>query len=95
MWGIVAKIVIAVVASVISAVAMTNKRSASNTKGNLATLDDFEFPQFEEGTPIMYIWGDVWAEDWMVLGVGNYGVAEMELNEDWANIWSSAPWGAE
>jgi hypothetical protein len=37
-----------------------------------AAFDDIEFPQFEEGTPQEVIFGDVWTESWMVLGVGNY-----------------------
>jgi hypothetical protein len=35
-------------------------------------FEDFNFPQFEEGTPQVVIFGDVWTESWMVLGVGNY-----------------------
>ncbi len=37
-----------------------------------AALEDVNFPQFEEGTPQVVIFGDVWTESWMVLGVGNY-----------------------
>lgn len=37
-----------------------------------AAFEDFDFPQFEEGTPQMVIFGDVWIEDWMVLTAGNY-----------------------
>ena len=35
-------------------------------------FEDFNFPQAEEGTPQAVIFGDVWTESWMVLGVGNY-----------------------
>lgn len=35
-------------------------------------LEDFDFPQFEEGTPQIVVFGDVWLKDWMVLTVGNY-----------------------
>lgn len=35
-------------------------------------LADIDFPQADEGTPQMVIFGDVWVDDWMVLGVGNY-----------------------
>ena len=35
-------------------------------------LADIDFPQADEGTPQMVIFGDVRVEDWMVLGVGNY-----------------------
>lgn len=37
-----------------------------------AAFEDFQFPQAEEGTPQAFIFGDVWIEDWMVVGVGNY-----------------------
>lgn len=36
-----------------------------------ATLEDFDFPQVEEGTPQSVIFGDVWISDWMVLWFGN------------------------
>ena len=34
-------------------------------------LQDFVFPQHDEGTPQPVIFGDVWVEDWMVLYYGN------------------------
>lgn len=37
-----------------------------------ASVDDFDFPQFEEGTPQCVFFGDTWTKDWMVLGTGNY-----------------------
>lgn len=37
-----------------------------------AAFEDFQFPQAEEGTPQAVFFGDVWTEDWMVVGVGNY-----------------------
>lgn len=37
-----------------------------------AAFEDFDFPQCEEGTPQCVVFGDVWTEDWMVLGVGDY-----------------------
>ena len=39
-----------------------------------AAFEDFDFPQSAEGTAQCVIFGDVWVEDWMVLGVGNYRV---------------------
>ena len=36
-----------------------------------ATLDEFDFPQIEEGTPQCVIFGDVWIPDWCVLWFGN------------------------
>lgn len=40
-------------------------------------FEDFDFPQFDEGTPQAVIFGDCWSEDWMVLGVGNYRTTEI------------------
>ncbi|VFR54791.1 Phage protein [plant metagenome] len=37
-----------------------------------SAFGDNDFPQAEEGTPHCVIFGDVWVEDWMVLGLGNY-----------------------
>jgi len=37
-----------------------------------AAFEDFDFPQSTEGTPQAVVFGDVWLEGWMVLGVGNY-----------------------
>lgn len=37
-----------------------------------AAFEEFEFPQFEEGTPKIEVFGDVWLEDWMVIGKGNF-----------------------
>lgn len=37
-----------------------------------AALEDFDFPQSTEGTPQIWVFGDVWLDDWMVLGVGNF-----------------------
>lgn len=36
-----------------------------------AALEDFDFPQIEEGTPQSVIFGDVWVKDWQVLWFGN------------------------
>ena len=37
-----------------------------------ASLEEFDFPQFEEGTPEAVIFGDCWTQDWFVLWYGNY-----------------------
>ncbi|MDO5646296.1 hypothetical protein [Paracoccus sp. (in: a-proteobacteria)] len=36
-----------------------------------ASLDDFNFPQVEDGTPQSVVFGDVWISDWHVLWYGN------------------------
>ena len=56
---------------VISAyVSYKNRPKATAPKA--AAFADFEFPQFEEGTPQCVIFGDCHSEDWMVGGLGNY-----------------------
>lgn len=37
-----------------------------------ASLEDFDFPQIEDGTPQAVIFGDVVCEGWQVLWYGNY-----------------------
>ena len=34
-------------------------------------LAEFQFPQFDEGTPQPVIFGECWTRDWMVLYYGN------------------------
>lgn len=36
-----------------------------------AALEDFDFPQAEEGTPQAVYFGDCWTDGWMVLWFGN------------------------
>lgn len=36
-----------------------------------AAITDFDFPQFEEGTPQAVFFGDCWSTGWMVLWYGN------------------------
>lgn len=35
-------------------------------------LEDFDFPQVEEGTPQAVFFGDCWTDGWMVLWYGNF-----------------------
>lgn len=42
-----------------------------------AALDDFGFPQFEEGTAQCVVFGDCWCPDWFVLAYGDYRVEEI------------------
>ena len=37
-----------------------------------ASIQDFEFPQADEGTPQAVIFGDCWTGGWMVLTYGNF-----------------------
>lgn len=36
------------------------------------TLDDFDTPQIEDGTPHAVVFGEGWLEGWQVLWYGNY-----------------------
>lgn len=48
------------------------KNRPKTTVPKPVAFEDFNFPQFEEGTPQSVFFGDNWTEDWMVLGVGKY-----------------------
>lgn len=43
-----------------------------------AALDEFEFPQIDEGTPQCVVFGDVWIPDWHVLWFGNLRTSEIK-----------------
>ncbi len=62
------QLAILVISYIVSA-AVASRSSSSATR---AAFDDFDFPQADEGTAQTVIFGDVWTESWMVLGVGNY-----------------------
>lgn len=36
------------------------------------SLEDFDFPQADEGTPQAVFFGDCWTEGWFVMWYGNY-----------------------
>ena len=42
-----------------------------------ATLDEFQFPQAEEGTPQAVVFGDTWLPDWTVLYYGDLEVTKI------------------
>ncbi|MBI1620024.1 hypothetical protein [Aquamicrobium zhengzhouense] len=42
------------------------------------SLEDFDFPQVDEGTPQSVVFGDVWISDWHVLWYGNMRVSEVK-----------------
>tara|TARA_B100000678_G_C17991015_1_gene414889 strand:+ start:65 stop:301 length:237 start_codon:yes stop_codon:yes gene_type:complete len=47
--------------------------------GQQATaLEDFDFPQADEGTPQAVFFGDCWTEGWMVLWYGNYRTRKIQ-----------------
>lgn len=43
-----------------------------------ASLEDFDFPQVDEGTPQSVVFGDVWISDWHVLWFGNMRTSEVK-----------------
>lgn len=43
-----------------------------------ATLEDFDIPQVDEGTPHAVVFGDVWLEGWQVLWFGNYRTSKIQ-----------------
>lgn len=42
------------------------------------TLDDFEAPQIEDGTPHAVVFGEGWIEGWQVLWYGNYRTTKIK-----------------
>lgn len=43
-----------------------------------ASLEDFDFPQYDEGTPQAVFFGDCWTDGWMVLFYGNYRTSKVK-----------------
>ncbi len=42
------------------------------------SLEDFDFPQVDEGTPQAVYFGDCWTDGWMVLWYGNYKTTKIK-----------------
>lgn len=47
-------------------------------KPKAASLEEFNFPQIDEGTPQSVVFGDVWISDWNVLWYGNMRTSEIK-----------------
>lgn len=60
--------------SIIISIALTPKPTVPEA----ATLDDFQFPQVDEGTPQIVVFGDVWINGWMVLAYGDLRTQDIE-----------------
>ncbi len=43
-----------------------------------ATVEEFDFPQLDEGTAQAVVFGDVWTPGWMVLWYGDYQVTPIK-----------------
>ena len=71
-WLLIAAIAMLVVSLVITA--MLLKRQTVKP----AALDEWEFPQSDEGTPQPVVFGDVWLEGPMVMWFGNYRIIKIK-----------------
>ena len=67
-------VAVAIVLLIVSALVTTLAMQSTQQNAKANTLDDFNFPQFREGTPQAVIFGDVWSGDWMVLWYGDFQV---------------------
>lgn len=45
-----------------------------------AVLEDFSFPQVDEGTPQIVVFGDAWIDGWMVLSYGNLRTEDVKAD---------------
>lgn len=64
------------IASVVISVALAPK--AQNPTPT--AFEDIDFPQADEGTACIVIWGDRYIPDWMVLSVGDYRTDPIEAS---------------
>lgn len=64
---------IALVASFVLT-AVTMKRPQQRA----ATLDDFDVPQIDDGTPQPVVFGEGWLEGWQVLWYGNFRTTKIK-----------------
>ena len=62
--------------SIILSVALAPKPATPKA----ATLDDFDLPQVDEGTPQPVVFGDVWVKGWTVLAYGNFRTTAIEVS---------------
>lgn len=68
--------VLALVASY-AVTALTMKQN----KPQKPTLDDFDVPQVDEGTPQAVVFGDGWLEGWQVLWFGNFRTSKIKAKK--------------
>ena len=72
MFQLAVAVVLLVASYVIQA---SMQKGPQPTKPN--TMEDFDFPTFDEGTPQCVVFGDCWVPDWMVLHYGGFEVREI------------------
>ena len=66
--------IIFAVGLLVASYALTSLTARKPPNAKPAALEDFDFPQIDEGTPQAIIFGDCWCDDWMVLWYGNLEV---------------------
>lgn len=76
-WGQLIWAIVMLVASYLITSSMMPKPEIQKP----ASFEDFDFPQFEEGTPQCVIFGDCQTESWMVLSYGNYRTQEVKSSQ--------------
>ena len=54
--------------------AITSMNARKQATKKPSAMEEFDFPQLDEGTPQAVVFGDVRTEDWMVLWYGDYKV---------------------
>lgn len=54
--------------------AITSMMARKQATRTPASMEEFDFPQPDEGTAQIVVFGDVWIEDWMVLWYGDYRI---------------------
>lgn len=69
------------IAMIIVSTAITMALTPKTKPPDPESLDDFDFPQTDEGTPQAVIFGDCWSSDWCVLSVGNYRTTPIEVDD--------------
>lgn len=56
---------------------ITTSMAPKPAKREPEQFEDLDFPQTDDGTPQTVIFGDVWINDWTIVGIGNYRTTEM------------------
>lgn len=59
------------IAILVASFLINQARAPKPKKPKPAFFQDFDFPRCDEGTEKEWIFGQVWAKDWMVLSVRN------------------------
>lgn len=65
-------LVLMVASYVITAITMKTQNAKPTS------LEDFDFPQVDEGTPHAVVFGDVWLDGWMVLWYGDFRTSKIK-----------------